>query len=488
MKEFDVVVLGGGPGGYVAAIRAAQLGLSTALVEKRSTLGGTCLNVGCIPSKALLDSSELYTRIRHEAGSHGIVVNDPGVDVRKMQSRKEAVVKKLTGGVSMLMKANGITLYRGTGWVRDSKTVEIRSDESTPDSGGTDSGNGSAPTPGDAPVGEIVRGKNLLLATGSEPVHLPFLPCDGKVVVDSTGALTFEEVPEHLVIVGGGVIGLELGSVWRRLGARVTVVEVLPHIMAGWDTQLSRTMKRELEKQGFEFLLETAVKGVTVRKGTAYLVATDSSGKDVKLSGDRVLVAVGRRPRLEGANIESLGLEMDNGRIRVDHTFVTSVPGVWAVGDIVPGPMLAHKAEDEGIAAAERIAGKPGHVNYDTIPNVIYTWPEAASVGATEDSLKRAGIAYRSGVFPFAANGRALAMDATSGSVRILADAATDEVLGAHVIGPWASDLISEIVSVMEFRGSAEDIARTVHAHPTLSEAVKEAALAVDGRMIHGKN
>jgi dihydrolipoamide dehydrogenase len=512
VKDFDVVVLGGGPGGYVAAIRAAQLGLSTALVEKRPTLGGTCLNVGCIPSKALLDSSELFARIRDEADLHGISVSDPRMDVRKMQARKDAVVKKLTGGVSTLMKANEITVYHGTGWVTGPGTVEIRTDVTDAthsDSGGSGDGSGNASRKGSIPAhppsaqsppaqnspvrgpestGDTIHGKNLLLATGSEPVHLPFLPCDGKVVVDSTGALAFDAVPEHLVIVGGGVIGLELGSVWRRLGARVTVVELLPHIMAGWDTQLSRTMKRELEKQGFEFLLETAVKGLTVKKGKAYLAATDASGKDVEIIGDRVLVAVGRRPRLEGSNIESLGLEMDNGRIRVDHTFATSVPGVWAVGDIVAGPMLAHKAEDEGIAAAERIAGKAGHVNYGTIPNVIYTWPEAASAGATEDELKSTGVSYRSGVFPFAANGRALAMGSTAGSVRILADAVTDTVLGAHVIGPWASDLIGEIVSVMEFHGSAEDIARTVHAHPTLSEAVKEAALGVDGRMIHGKN
>ncbi|TVR67908.1 MAG: dihydrolipoyl dehydrogenase [Spirochaetaceae bacterium] len=468
---YDLIVLGGGPGGYVAAIRASQLGLKTALVEKRATLGGTCLNVGCIPSKALLDSSELFARIREESASHGITVNEPVIDVKRMLARKDAVVKKLTGGVAMLMKANRVEVFHGTGSVREPGVVEVQAAEVQA-----------------AETAHLLKAKNILLATGSVPIQLPFLPLDGSRVVDSTGALSFDTVPEHLIVIGGGVIGLELGSVWRRLGSRVTVVELLPQIMTGWDSTVARTMKRELEKQGIEFLLETKVSGVTVHGAGAGVTATDKAGKEIVLEGDRVLVAVGRKPYLEGIDTEKLGLAMDGPRIRIDRRYETSVPGIRAIGDIVPGPMLAHKAEDEGIAAAECIAGKGGHVNYETIPNVIYTWPEAASAGKTEDQLKQEGVAYRTGSFPFAANGRALAMDALSGSVRILADAGTDRVLGAHIVGPWASDLIGEIVSVMEFGGSAEDIARTVHAHPTLSEAVKEAALGVEGRMIHGKN
>jgi dihydrolipoamide dehydrogenase len=480
MSTYDLIVIGGGPGGYVGAIRAAQLGLKVALVDKRKALGGTCLNVGCIPSKALLDSSEFFAKARDEAATHGLEFEKLSLNLKAMHSRKDGVVKKLTGGVASLMKSNKIDVYHGIGWVRNKTTVEVL----PPD---TESG-----TEGDAVAAgkstDSLSGTTLLLATGSVPVELPFLPFDGKTVVDSTGALAFESVPKHLVVVGGGVIGLELGSVWARLGAKVTVVEVLPTIMTGWDSQVAKTMKRELGKQGIEFKLETKVTGVSVKGGSATLSATDKSGSELELTADKVLVAVGRRPYVEGSNIESLNLEMDGPRISVDERFRTSVDGVYAIGDIVHGPMLAHKAEDEGIAAAERIVGKPGHVNYDTIPNVIYTWPEAASVGKTEDELKEAGVQYRSGSFPFAVNGRAMAMDATGGFVKILADADTDQVLGAHIVGPWASDVLAEIVSVMEFGGSAEDIARTVHSHPTLTEVVKEAALAVDGRMIHAKN
>lgn len=476
MSDFDVVVIGGGPGGYVAAIRAAQLGLRTAIVEKRASLGGTCLNVGCIPSKALLDSSELFARAKGEAAVHGISTGTVSIDVAKMIERKDGVVSKLTGGVEMLIKSNKIERISGIGWVRDRATVEIK----------------AADTPqaklAEAPVERTLTTNNILLASGSEPIELPFLPFDGATVVDSTGALAFDAVPKHLVIVGGGVIGLELGSVWARLGAKVTVIEVLPQIMTGWDAQVARTMQRELAKQGLEFLLETKVTGVKVSKGAATVSATAKDGSEITVKGTRVLVAVGRRPALEWTNVEALGLEMDGRRIKVDDHFRTSVPGVWAVGDIVHGPMLAHKAEDEGMACAERIAGKAGHVNYATIPNVIYTWPEAASVGATEDQLKEQGVAYRKGSFPFAANGRALAMDAPAGFVKILADETTDRVLGAHIVGPWASDLLAEIVTVMEFGGSAEDIARTVHSHPTLTEVVREAALGVGGRMIHAKN
>lgn len=463
--EYDLIVLGGGPGGYVAAIRASQLGIRTALVEKRDTLGGTCLNVGCIPSKALLDSSEFWARTVHEADSHGITIQNPSMDLARMHARKNGVVRKLTGGVAMLMKANGITVFTGTG------TIRREGPPFTVDAGGVQ-----------------ITAPRVLLATGSVPVELPFLPLDHKTVVDSTGALNFETVPDHLIVVGGGVIGLELGSVWARLGSRVTVVEVQKEIMAGWDGQMARTMRRELGKQGLEFLLETKVTGVTVRRGKAVLAMESFDGSPQELKGDKVLVAVGRRPYLDGGNLESLNLTMERGRVAVDRHFQTSREGIWAIGDIIHGPMLAHKAEDEGIAAAECIAGLPGHVNYQAIPNVMYTWPEAASVGPTEEELKKQQVPYRTGSFPFAANGRALAMDAPAGFVRILAHQETDELLAAHMVGPWVSDLIGEVVAVMEFRGSAEDIARMTHAHPTLAEVVKEAALGVDGRMIHAKN
>lgn len=468
MDTYDLIVLGGGPGGYVAAIRASQLGLKTALVEKRDTLGGTCLNVGCIPSKALLDSSEFWARTAGEAATHGISVSGLKLDLATMHQRKDGIVRKLTGGVSMLMKANKVDVHTGTGWVIDAETVEVRS-----------AGKGKNVT---------LKCRNLLLATGSVPVELPFLPFDGKVVVDSTGALAFEKVPDHLVVVGGGVIGLELGSVWARLGSKVTVVEVLPEIMAGWDGQIAKTMRRELGKQGIEFMLKTRVTGVAVKRGKAVLTAQDSAEKELEIAGDRVLVAVGRRPYLEEGNLETLALEMKDRRISVNGRYATSLDGVWAIGDIIHGPMLAHKAEDEGMAAAECIAGRAGHVNYGAIPNVIYTWPEAASVGPTEEQLKEQGVPYRAGTFPFAANGRALAMDATAGFVKILAHAESDTVLAAHMVGPWVSDLIGEVVTTMEYGGSAEDIARSTHAHPTLSEVVKEAALGVDGRMIHAKN
>ncbi len=467
-QEYDLIVIGGGPAGYVAAIRASQLGLRTALVEKRTTLGGTCLNVGCIPSKALLDSSEFYARAAHEGKNHGISIEGLAVDLQTMHQRKHGIVKKLTGGVAMLMKANGIDVHTGTGTVQSANTVVVTPEKS-----------------GDATT---LTARNILLATGSVPIELPFLPVDGKTVVDSTGALEFENIPEHLVIVGGGVIGLELGSVWARLGAKVTVIEVLPEIMAGWDGQVAKTMRRELGKQGVSFMLETRVTGLKKKGATPVLLGEAKDGSPIELSCDKVLVAVGRRPFTEGSGIAELGLEMDQRRIRVNEHYQTSVSGVWAIGDIIHGPMLAHKAEDEGIAAAECIAGKSGHVNYNAVPNVIYTWPEAAAVGPTEEELKAQGRPYKSGTFPFAANGRALAMDAPGGFVKILADVETDAVIAAHMVGPWVSDLIGEIVAVMEFGGSSEDIARSTHAHPTLAEVVKEAALAVDGRMIHAKN
>jgi dihydrolipoamide dehydrogenase len=462
----DVAVIGSGPGGYIAAIRAAQLGMRVTLIEKTKTLGGTCLNIGCIPSKALLDSSELYWRINHEAADHGIRMTQAGLDIAVMQNRKDQAVKKLTGGVAGLMKANRITVKRGIGRVDGPGRVTITSDSGK---------------------SEPLTAKNIVLATGSVPQDLPFLAFDAKTVVSSTEALAFDSVPKKLVIVGGGAIGLELGSVWARLGSDVTVLEILPEILAGWDSQVARTMRRELGKQGITFHLQTRVTGVKIGKTGATVRATDTNNKEVAFSGEKVLVAVGRKPYTDGVNLEELDIKRESGRIVVDTHYRTTVSGLYAIGDIIHGPMLAHKAEHEGVAVAEIIAGKPGHVNYDTIPNVVYTWPEAASVGRTEEQLNEAGVPYRSGVFPFAANGRAIAMQSTGGFVKVLAHRDTDRLLGVHIVGPWASDLIGEAVSVMEFGGSAEDVARTVHAHPTLSEALKEAALGVDGRMLNSK-
>ncbi len=462
----DLTVIGSGPGGYIAAIRAAQLGLQVTLVEKWPTLGGTCLNIGCIPSKALLDSSEFYARITNEASDHGIAVKGASLDLAAMLGRKDQVVKKLTAGVAQLIKANKISVKQGTGRVDAAGTVTV-----TADSGKSEQFETGA----------------IVLATGSVPQELPFLPFDGEMVVSSTEALKFETVPAKLLIVGAGAIGLELGSVWARLGSEVEVIEILPEILPGWDTQVAKTVRRELAKQGLTFQLQTRVTGVKTTRNGATLSAEGKDGKQVSFSADRVLVAVGRKPYTDGLNLEELDIKRQEGRIVVDEHYRTAIDGVYAIGDIIHGPMLAHKAEDEGVAVAEIIAGKAGTVNYDAIPNVVYTWPEAAAVGQTEEQLKEQGIAYRSGVFPFAANGRALAMQSSAGFVKLLADKQTDALLGAHIVGPWASDLIAEAVSVMEFGGSAEDIARTAHAHPTLTEAVKEAALGVDGRMLNSR-
>ena len=464
MSKYDLIVLGGGPGGYVAAIRAAQLGLQTALIDKSQRLGGTCLNIGCIPSKILLDSSELYARIQNESKQHGIRVESPIIDIPAMQTRKNAIVKKLTRGVDMLMKTNKVRVYSGVGVPQGDNTVCVTQNNSM----------------------ETLQYKDLLIATGSEPVVLDALPCDGKTIVNSTDALSFDSVPEHLLLIGGGIIGLELGSVWLRFGSKVTVVELRPEIMNEWDMQVAQTMRRELRKQGMNFVMNTTIVSGKVVKGKAVLAGVTDQKDTVSLVADKVLVAVGRCPYTQ--KLEKIGLAMDGKHIRIQDTFATTVPHVWAIGDVVRGPMLAHKAEEEGIAAAEIIAGKPGYVNYNTIPNVIYTVPEAASVGKTEEQLKSDGIEYKTGMFSFAANGRALAMNVSSGFVKILAHKQTDTVLGVHIVGPWASTLIAEVGMVMEFGGSAEDIARSVHAHPTLSEVIKEAALGIDGRMIHGKN
>lgn len=463
-STYDVLVLGSGPGGYVAALRAAQLGLSTAIVEKRSKLGGTCLNVGCIPSKALLDSSELYAQANGELDDHGITVGTPKIDLKRMHARKQGVVDKMTGGLDGLMKGRKIDVIHGNARLTGPNKVSVETTETTE-----------------------LTADSIVLATGSVPIELPFLKFDGATVVSSTEALEFDTVPKELVVVGAGAIGLELGSVWARLGAHVTVVEILSDVLPGWDRQVSKTMKRELGKQGLEFKLGHKVTGVSGSKGKKKVSVEDPDGKELTLPADKVLVAVGRRPYYDGLGVEDLGIGVDEKtkRIVVDERFHTGVAGIYAIGDLIHGPMLAHKAEDDGVAVAEIIAGRPGRVDYLTVPGVVYTWPEAASTGRTEEQLKEAGIAYRKGTFNFAVNGRALAMTAGFGFAKILADEQTDEVLGAHIVGPWASDLIAEIVTVMEFGGSSEDIARTVHAHPTLTEVVKEAALAVDKRAIH---
>lgn len=466
-QRYDLVVIGAGPGGYVAAIRAAQLGMKVACVEKRPNLGGTCLNVGCIPSKALLDSSELYHLARERFGKHGIKVDHLALDLPAMLKRKDEVVRSLTDGVRYLFRKNKVETVAGTALLTSPTTLTVATSEGV--------------------MTELQAG-HILLATGSEPTPLPFLPFDGKSIVSSTEALAFETVPAHLVVVGGGYIGLELGSVWKRLGARVTIVEFLSRIVPLADVELGDILKKSLIKQGLEFHLETRVTGAQVKGTDVTVTAETKDGKALSIDCDKVLVAVGRRPYAEGLNLEGLEIkrEPNTGRVLVDPHFRTNVPTILAIGDLIQGPMLAHKAEDEGIACAEILAGKPGHVDYNTIPSVIYTWPEMASVGITEEQAQQQGVKYRVGKFPFLANGRAKAMDESEGMVKILADAATDRVLGVHIVGPRASDMIAEAVTTMEFAGSAEDIARICHAHPTLSEAVREAALAVDRRAIHG--
>ena len=457
-EKFDLIVIGAGPGGYTAAIRAAQLGKKVACVEKRAgkALGGTCLNVGCIPSKALLDSSELYDVTAHKLARHGIKVDGVSVDVPAMLKRKDDVVKSLTGGIAGLFKKYKVTPVYGAAKLKGKGRVEVAGD------GGM----------------QTLEADHVLLATGSDSIELPFLKYDGTHVVSSTEALDFQEVPKHLIVVGGGYIGLELGSVWRRLGAKVTVLEFLPRILAIADGEVATQVQKLLVKQGFEFHLETRVTGAAVKGGTVTVTAEAKDGKTLTFDGDRVLVAVGRRPHTAGLGLDEAGVAYDkkSGRVTVDKEFRTNVPGVSAIGDLIEGPMLAHKASEEGVVFAERLAGMRPHVNYDTIPSVIYIWPEVASVGLHEEQVKATGKPYKVGKFPFLASGRARAMDETDGFVKVLTDAATDRILGVHVLGPRASELIAECVAVMEYHGSAEDIARCTHAHPTLSEAVGEAA------------
>ena len=466
----DLIVIGTGPGGYVCAIRAAQLGLKVAVVEKRATHGGTCLNVGCIPSKALLHASEMFEEA--ETGFAAMGINAaPTLDLAKMQAFKDEGVKGNVQGVEFLLRKNKIEAHRGTARIVAAGKVEV-----TPV---LKDGEGGAPT--------LLAAKAVVIATGSEVTRLPGLDIDEQRVVSSTGALTLAKVPGHLVVVGAGVIGLELGSVWRRLGAKVTVVEFLDRILPGMDGEVARQFQRIMAKQGMTFRLSSKVTGAT-RKGEGLAVAVEpaAGGPSESIDADVVLVAVGRRPFTEGLGVAEAGIETDKqSRIIVDEHYQTNVPGIFAIGDVIAGPMLAHKAEDEGMAVAEILAGQAGHVNYGVIPGVIYTYPEVASVGATEEDLKAAGRAYAVGKFPFTANGRAKVNRTTEGFVKVLADKATDRVLGVHIIGPDAGTLIAEAAVLMEFGGSAEDLARTCHAHPTLSEAVKEAALAAGGRAVH---
>jgi dihydrolipoamide dehydrogenase len=459
--SYDLIVIGSGPGGYVAAIRAAQLGMKVACVESRATLGGTCLNVGCIPSKALLVSSEKYADAQHGLAQHGVKVDKVGLDLGAMMGHKSKVVKDNTAGIEFLFKKNKIDWLKGRGRIVAAGQVDVN--------------------------GAVYATKNILIATGSESMPLPGVEVDEKRIVTSTGALELAEVPKSMVVIGGGVIGLELGSVWQRLGAKVTVVEFLDRILPTMDGEVSKTMQKILAKQGMEFKLSTKV--TTAKsdgRNVALTLEAAAGGSPEKLQADIVLLAIGRRPYTEGLGLEQVGVKLDDRkRIVTDKRFQTSVKGIFAIGDVIVGPMLAHKAEDEGVVCAEMLAGQSGHINYDAIPGVVYTWPEAASVGKTEEELKKAGIAYKVGKFPFTANGRARAMAETEGFVKILADAKTDRVLGAHIVGADAGTLIAEVVLAIEFGASSEDIARTCHAHPTLNEVVKEAALAVEGKPLH---
>ncbi|MCZ8198149.1 MAG: dihydrolipoyl dehydrogenase [Flavobacterium sp.] len=466
MSSFDVVIIGSGPGGYVSAIRCAQLGFKTAIIEKYSTLGGTCLNVGCIPSKALLASSHHYEELQHFA-DHGIEVSGKvKVNLTKMIERKQAVVDQTSGGVKFLMDKNKVTIFEGLGSFEDATHVKVTKADSS---------------------SEVIEAKNIIIATGSKPSSLPFIKLDKERVITSTEALKLPEVPKHLVIIGGGVIGIELGQVYLRLGAEVSVVEFMDRIIPGMDAGLSKELTKVLKKQGMKFYTSHKVQSVE-RKGKAVTVkAENAKGEIITLEGDYSLVSVGRRPYTEGLNAEKAGVKLtERGQVEVNNHLQTNVPNIYAIGDVVRGAMLAHKAEEEGVLVAEILAGQKPHIDYNLIPGVVYTWPEVAAVGKTEEQLKADGVAYKAGSFPFKALGRARAGGDTDGFVKILADAKTDEVLGVHMIGARCADLIAEAVTAMEFRASAEDISRMSHAHPTFAEAIKEAALAAtDNRALH---
>ena len=463
--NFDLIVIGGGPGGYVCAIRAAQLGLKTACVESRGSLGGTCLNVGCIPSKSLLNLSENYNKAKKDFNSQGIEITDIKLNIKKMMSNKEKSVNILTKGVEFLFKKNKVTYLKGKGVLLSNNNVIVY----------------------ESGIKKSYNAKNIVIATGSSPTSLPGIEIDEKNIVSSTGALSFSEVPKDLIVIGGGYIGLEMGSVWARLGSNVTVVEYLNYITPGMDREVSNEFKKILTKQGINFKLNNKVTGVTNLKNKVVVDFTNNeTSSKAKLECDKVLVSVGRKPYTEGLNLSKLGIKKDKqGRIEVNSKLQTSINNIYAIGDVIKGPMLAHKAEEEGIAVAEILAGQSGHVNYDVIPGVIYTSPEVAAVGKTEEQLKKENLSYKVGKFPFLANSRAKVNNETDGFVKILADSKTDKVLGVHIIGPHCGDMIAEMALAMEFGASAEDIARTCHAHPTHTEAIKEAALAVDKRPIH---
>jgi dihydrolipoamide dehydrogenase len=465
-KTYDLVVIGGGPGGYVAAIRAAQLGMTTACVEGRGRLGGTCLNVGCIPSKALLHSSEMFAQAAHGLAAHGVAVGDVSLDLGTMMGRKDKVVDDLTKGIEFLFKKNKVDYLRGWGSIPKAGEVAIAGE------------NGESQT---------VKTKSIIIATGSESTPLPGVETDEKKVVTSTGALALKKLPKQLIVIGAGVIGLELGSVWSRLGAQVTVIEFLDRILPGMDNEIAKQTQRVLKKQGLDFKLGRKVTGAKTGRGKVTLAVEPVKGGEVEEYGaEVVLVAIGRRPYTEGLGLETLGVAKTNrGFVQVDGTYRTSVEGIYAIGDAIEGPMLAHKAEEDGVACVEILAGQAAHVDYNLVPGVVYTWPEVAGVGKTEEELKEAGADYKVGKFPFTANSRARANAETDGLVKILADARSDKVLGVHILGPLAGDILAEAVIAMELGASAEDIARTCHSHPGMGEAVKEAALAVHGRAIH---
>ncbi|HEY5672729.1 MAG TPA: dihydrolipoyl dehydrogenase [Malonomonas sp.] len=467
-QSYDLIVIGAGPGGYVAAIRASQLGLKVAVIEKRATLGGVCLNEGCIPSKALLESSEHYSRVNHELAEHGIDINGASLNLAQMMTRKQAIIDKLTGGISGLFKKNGIDAFTGL--------AELT---------GTTAGRHSVKVTMAADQQELTA-KSLLLATGSEAIELPHLPFDGETIINARNALSLKEVPQRLLVVGGGVIGLELGSVWSRLGAQVTVVEMLPQILPQSDPQLAQMLQRSLKKQGLEILTKTRLdKFVRSAAGLIATLTTDKGEQQVEC--DKILVATGRRANTAGLGLEKVGLVANKaGQLEVDENYQTSVAGIYAIGDLAPGPMLAHKASEEGVVFAERLCGHKSSLNYDAIPAVTYTWPEVASVGRSEEGLKRDQIDFKTGKFFFAASGRALCNGTSDGFVKVLATADSGRILGIHIVGPHASELIAEATTLISFGGSVHDVAATCHAHPTLAEALKEAALAVNKEAIHG--
>ena len=463
-QQYDLIVIGAGPGGYVCAFRASQLGLRVALVEKRPTLGGTCLNVGCIPSKALLHSTEIFHAVQSHGSRHGIKVQNLEPDLENLMEAKDKTVKKLVGGIAQLCKSRKITVIQGTGTLAGNNRVRVASDGEEP---------------------REFTADHIVISTGSVSVELPFLRFDGEVVVGSDEAVAFDAVPNRLAVVGAGAIGLELGSVWSRLGSEVTIIEALDQVAPTFDPDIGKQAERIFKRQGMRLVLSAKVTGLK-RSGKKRLLQYDAEGKEQSLEVDKVLVAVGRRPFLDGLGLDEAGVECDDKkRVQVDDQLRTSIPGIWAIGDAVAGPMLAHKAEEEGVAVAERIAGKPAHVNYDVIPNVIYTTPEIASAGLTERDAKERKIAYKVGKFPLAANGRALAAGTAEGMVKVLAEQETDRLLGVQILAPSASEIIAAVVAHLEYGGSAEDLGRTVHAHPTISEALKEAALAVHGSALH---